>query len=151
MVEVSPVRTLAGAAEHEITGGWGSFTVNLALQDAKPFFLLPSFKLAVTPYEPGCKPVVSIVVEASLPATFTPVPSHSYLTVRLGLKLDPLAVAVTGSPAKTSAGCAEQAALGGTGGGLPPKRNTSPVESRTLFRCPLGPVGEEGSLNCVLK
>src|ERR1700682_3007508 len=117
MAEDPPIRTLAGLAEHEITSGWGSFTVNLALQDAKPFFLLPSFKLAVTSYEPGCNPVVSTNVEASLPATFTPVPSHSYLTVRLGLKLDPLAVAVTGSPAKTSAGCAEAARLRGTGGG----------------------------------
>src|ERR1700682_2891155 len=98
MAEVPPVRTLAGSAEHEITGGRGSFTVNRALQDAKPFFLLPSFKLAVTPYEPGCKPVVSIVVEASVPATFTPVPFQVYLTVRLGLKLDPVAVTVTDSP-----------------------------------------------------
>src|ERR1700675_1095528 len=117
MVEVPPVRRLAGFAEHEITGGWGSFKVNLALQDAKPFLLLPSFKLAVTPYEPGCKPVVSICVEAVLPVTFTPVPFQSYLTVRLGLKLDPLAVAVTGSPAKTSGGCTEQAEADRTGGG----------------------------------
>src|ERR1700682_1920975 len=131
MVEVSPVRTLAGFAEHEITGGWGSFTVNLALQDAKPFFLLPSFKLAVTPYEPGCKPVVSIVVEASVPATFTPVPFQVYLTVRLGLKLDPVAVTVTDSPAKTSVGCMEQAALGGARGSPPPNKKLRPVCSLT--------------------
>ena len=47
MVEEAPIRTLEGSAEHEITGGWGIFTVNLALQDAEPFFL-PSLKLAVT-------------------------------------------------------------------------------------------------------
>src|SRR5712664_3270576 len=126
MVEVPPVRTLSGFAEHEITGGWGSFTVNLALQDAKPR-LLPSFKLAVTAYEPGCKPVVSICVEASLPATFTPVPFQVYLTVRLGLNPDPLAVAVTGSPAKTSVGCSEQAAVGNTGGAPPPNMKLRPA------------------------
>ena len=43
---------------------------------------------------------MSIWVEALLPETFTPVPDHAYFTVRLGLKLDPLAVAVTGSPGK---------------------------------------------------
>src|SRR6266850_1926105 len=101
MVEVPPVRTRSGFAEQEITGGRGSFTVNLPLQDAKPFFL-PSLKLAVTPYEPGCKLVVSICTEASLPVTFTPVPFQVYLTVRLGPKFDPLAVAVTDSPAKAS-------------------------------------------------
>src|ERR1700730_12141314 len=127
MAEDPPIRTLAGLAEHEITGGWGSFTVNLALQDAKPFFLLPSFKLAVTSYEPGCKPVVSTNVAASLPATFTPVPCQSYLTVRLGLKLDPLAVALTVSPAKTSAGRTEQAALGDTGGAPPPNMKLRPT------------------------
>src|SRR5260370_35930962 len=126
MVEVPPVRTLAGAAEHEITGGWGSFTVNLALQEAKPC-LLPSFKLAATAYEPGCKPVVSICVEAALPAAFTPVPFQLYLTVRLGLKLDPLAVAVTGSSAKTSFGCTEQAALGDTGGSPKPNIKLRPA------------------------
>src|ERR1700674_1273179 len=126
MVEVPPVRTLPGSAEQVITGGWGSLTVNLALQAAKPF-LPPSFKLAVTAYEPGCKPVVSICVEASLPDTFTPVPFQLYLTVRLGLKLDPLAVAVTGSPAKTSVGCTEQAALGGAGGFSPPNIKLRPT------------------------
>src|SRR6202140_2827448 len=138
MVEFPPVRTLAGSAEHEITGGWGSFTVNLALQAAKPF-LPPSFKLAVTRYEPGCKPVVSICVEASLPATFTPEPFQLYLTVRLGLKLDPLAVAVAGSPAKTSVGCAEQAALGGIGGAPPPNIKLRPACSlrpRRSVVCP---------------
>src|SRR4029077_6036208 len=104
MVDLPPVCTLVGFDEHEITGGRGCFTMNLAVQEATPF-LVPSLKLAVTPYEPGCKPVVSIFVEASLPATFTPVPFHSYLTKCLGLKLDPLAVAVTGSPAYTSLGC----------------------------------------------
>jgi hypothetical protein len=44
-------------------------------------------------------------MEALLPETFTPVPDQLYLTVRLGLKLEPTAVAVTGSPAKTSVGC----------------------------------------------
>src|SRR5258708_31337943 len=120
MVEVPPVRTLAGAAEHEITGGWGSFTVNLALQEAKPC-LLPSFKLAATAYEPGCKPVVSISVEASLPATFTPVPFQSYLTVRLGLKLDPLAVAVTSSPANTTICYTEHSPVGATEAPSPPQ------------------------------
>src|ERR1700682_1378418 len=130
MAEVPPVRTLAGSAEHEITGGRGSFTANLALQAAKPF-LPPSFKLAVTRYEPGCKPVVSICVEASLPETFTPVPFQLYLTVRFGWKLDPLAVAVTGSPAKTSVGCIEQAPVGGTEGAPPPKIKLRPPCSRT--------------------
>src|SRR5260370_19262402 len=106
-------------------GGWGSCRANLGVQEAKPC-LLPSFKLAATSYEPGCKPVVSICLEASLPATFTPVPFQSYLTVRLGLKLDPLAVAVTGSPAKTSIGCTEQAAVGGTGGAPPPNIKLRP-------------------------
>src|SRR5580704_12445167 len=127
MVEVPPVRRLAGFAEHEIAGGCASFTVNLALHDAKPFFLLPSFKLAVTSYEPGRKPVVSICVEASLPATFTPEPFQLYLTVRLGLKLDPLALAVTGSPAKTSFGCTEQAALTEIPGAPPPNIKLRPV------------------------
>src|ERR1700674_3082629 len=126
MVEFPPVRTLAGSAEQEITGGWGSFTVTLALQAAKPF-LPPSFKLAVIRYEPGCKPVVSICVEASLPETFTPVPFQLYLTVRFGWKLDPLAVAVTGSPAKTSVGCTEQDAVGGTGGASPPNIKLRPA------------------------
>src|SRR4029077_10308323 len=126
IVELPPIRTLAGSAEHEITGGRGSFTLNLALQDAEPF-LVPSLKLAVTTYEPGCKPVVSICVEASLPATFTPVPFQAYVTERLGSKLDPVAVALTGSPAKTSAGCTEQAALGGTGGAPPPNIKLRPT------------------------
>jgi len=38
--------TLEGSAEHEITGGCGTLTVNLALQDAERCFS-PSFKLAV--------------------------------------------------------------------------------------------------------
>ena len=67
--------------------------------------------------------MVSTWVEALLPETFTPVPDQSYLTVRLGLKLDPVAVAVTGSPAKTSLGCTEQAALGDIGGAPPPNIN----------------------------
>src|SRR5450631_3665169 len=96
-----PVLTVPGSDEHAITGGRGCFTLNLAMQEATPF-LLPSLKLAVTVYEPGCKPVVSICVDASPAATFTPVPFQLYLTVRLGLKLVPLAVMVTGSPAKTS-------------------------------------------------
>src|SRR5260370_37527763 len=100
--------------------------MNLGLQDAEPF-LLPSRKLAGTTYEPGCKPVVSICVEAALPAAFTPVPFQLYLTVRLGLKLDPLAVAITGSSAKTSFGCTEQAALGDTGGSPKPNIKFRPA------------------------
>ena len=69
MLEVPPVRTVAGSAEQEMTGGRGCFTVKLALQDAMPC-LLPSLKLAVTTYEPGCKPVVSICAEASVPGIF---------------------------------------------------------------------------------
>src|SRR5580692_227396 len=112
MVVVPPVCNVAGSAAQEIVGGRGSLTLNLPLQDATPF-LVPSLKLAVASYEPGCKPVVSICVEASAPATFTPVPFQLYVTVRLGLKLEPLAVAVTGSPAKTSVGWSEQEAVGG--------------------------------------
>src|SRR5580704_972942 len=103
MVEDPPNRTLAGSAEHEITGGRGCFTVNLALQEAEPFFL-PSLRLAVITYSPGCNSVVSTCAEAPLPVTFTPVPFQLYVTVRLGAKLEPVAVAVTGSPAKASAG-----------------------------------------------
>jgi hypothetical protein len=47
IVDVPPIGTLAGSAEQEITGGRGSFTVNLALQVATPL-ALPSLKLAVT-------------------------------------------------------------------------------------------------------
>jgi hypothetical protein len=103
MVEDPPVCTLVGFAEQEITGGRGCFTVNLALQDAEPPFR-PSLKLAVTTYSPGCDSVVSTCAEESLPVTFTPVPFQLYVTVRLGAKLEPVAVAVTGSPAKASAG-----------------------------------------------
>ena len=99
--------------------------MNVALQDARP--LLPSLKLAFTAYDPGCKPVVSICVEASVPATLRPVPLQVYLTVRFGLKLDPAAVAVTGSPAKTSVGCNEQAALGAIAGSPPPNMKLRPV------------------------
>ena len=56
-----------------------------------------------------------------------PWPFQLYLTVRLGLKLDPLAVAVTGSPAKTSFGCTEQAALAGIPGAPPPNIKLRPV------------------------
>src|ERR1700675_1740015 len=101
MVEDPPGCTLVGSAEHEITGGRGCFTLNLALQDAKPR-LPPSFKLALTSYAAGCRPAVSICAEASLEETFTPVPFQVYLTVCLGSKLEPVAVAVTVSPAKTS-------------------------------------------------
>jgi hypothetical protein len=47
MVEVPPICTLAGSGKHEITGGRGAFTVNLALQGATPLWL-PSLRLAVT-------------------------------------------------------------------------------------------------------
>jgi hypothetical protein len=46
MVEVPPIGTLAGSDEHEITGGCDIFTMNLALQEAAPFWL-PSLTLAV--------------------------------------------------------------------------------------------------------
>src|SRR5256885_11264780 len=125
MVELPPVCTLAGSATHEIEGERGCFTVNVALQDARP--LLPSLKLAFTAYAPGCKPVVSICVQAPVPATLSPVPLQVYLTVRLVSKLDPVAVAVTVSPAKTSVGCTEQAALGATAGSPPPNKKLRPV------------------------
>jgi hypothetical protein len=47
MVDVPPAATLAGSDEHEITGAWAVFTVNLALQEATPVWL-PSLKVAVT-------------------------------------------------------------------------------------------------------
>jgi hypothetical protein len=72
--------------------------------------------------------VVSIWVEAPLPDTLTPVPDHAYITVRFGLKLDPLAVAVTGSPAKTCSGFIAQAALEAIEG-APPNMKTRPVWS----------------------
>jgi len=67
-------------------------------------------------------------VEAPLPDTLSPVPDHAYFTVRFGLKLEPLAVAVTGSPAKTCIGCTAQVALETTAG-APPNMNTRPVWS----------------------
>src|ERR1035437_669861 len=141
MVEVAPIGTLAGSDEHEITGGRASFTVKLALQEATPF-LLPSLKLAVIWYGPDRNPVVSICVAAPASPGFTPEPVHLYTTVRLGLKLDPAAVAVTGSPAKISAGCMEQASLGGVPVRSPPKLNTMPACSRTPLRLVLGVVAE---------
>src|SRR6202049_3744884 len=126
MVEVPPMGTLAGSDEHEIMGGRGSFTVNLAVQEATPCSL-PSLMLAVTWWEPDCKPVVSTCVEAAVSPRLTPEPLQLYLTVRLGLKLDPAAVAVTGSPAKTSVGCPEQAAVGGVTVRAPPHLNTMPA------------------------
>jgi hypothetical protein len=120
--------TLAGSDEQEITGGRGSFTVNLAVQEATPYSL-PSLMLTVTWWEPDCNPVVSTCVEAAVSPTFTPEPLQLYLTVRLGLKLDPSAVAVTGSPAKTSVGCTEQVALGGVTVRSPPHINTMPAWS----------------------
>src|SRR4029077_8517180 len=47
MVEVPHMGTLAGSDEHEIMGGRGSFTVNLAVQEATPYSL-PSLMLTVT-------------------------------------------------------------------------------------------------------
>src|ERR1700674_2732869 len=139
MVEDPPIGTLAGSGEHEITGGRGRLTVNRAPQDAKPF-LLPSLKLAMAWYRPGCKPVVSICMEAPVEPAFTPVPLQVYLIVRLGLKLFPLAVAVTGSPAKMSPGCTEHSAVGGTGGGPPPNMKFRPVCTLTPRRSVLGVV-----------
>ena len=86
--------------------------------------------------------MVSICVEALLPEAFTPVPDQLYLTVRLGLKLDPVAVAVTGSPAKTSACCTEQAALGDAAGAPPPNIKLRPACSLTPLRSVLGVVLE---------
>ena len=72
--------------------------------------------------------------EEPLPVTFTPVPFQLYVTIRLGSKLDSLTVAVTVSPAKTSVGSTEQAALGGTAGGpIGPKRKTIPAERRDVI------------------
>src|ERR1700674_4699638 len=75
------------------------------------------------------------VVTARLPAVENEIPDcaimmapfQSCLTVLVGLKLDPLAVAVTGSPAKTFAGCTEQAAPGDTGGAPPPNIKLRPT------------------------
>src|ERR1700684_2495250 len=96
-----PVLTVLGSDAHAISGERSCFTLNLALQEATPF-LLPSLKFAFTWYEPGRNPVVSMRVEAFVPATFTPVPLQLYRTARLALKFDPMAVPVTGSPAQNS-------------------------------------------------
>src|SRR5580658_2926138 len=141
MVEVPPIGTLAGSDEHEITGGCASFTVRLVLQEAMPVSL-PSLKLTATLYEPGCKPVVSICVDAPASPGFTPEPLQLYTTVRLGLKLDPAAVAVTGSPAKTSVGCTEQVALAGVTVSLPPQINTRPLCSLTPLTSVAGTSGD---------
>src|SRR5580658_10776581 len=95
-------------------------------------------------------PVVSICADASLPVTRNPAPLQLYMTVRCGLKLEPVAVAVTASSAKTSVGCREQEAVAG-GGACSPKRKTIPDESRTLLRAPVVPAVEEGSVNRVIK
>src|SRR5579884_737065 len=128
MVAAEPIATLAGSAEHEIVGGRGDFTVNSPLHEAM-WCLLPSLKLALTRYEPGCKLAVSICVDAPDVPGFTALPLHSYLIVRLGLKFDPVAVAVTGSPANTSFGCTEQEALEAGSASPPPNFNTRPVWS----------------------
>jgi hypothetical protein len=65
--------TLAGSDAHEIMGGCGSFTVNLAVQDAVPV-ALPSLKLAVTWYGPDAKFFVSIRIEGPVSRGFTPEP-----------------------------------------------------------------------------
>src|ERR1700733_2817118 len=137
IVVVPPITTLAGSDEHEITGGCASFTVNLAVQEATSFWL-PSLKLAVTWYAPACKPVVSRRMESPVSLGLTPEPLQVYATLRLGLRFVPLAVAVTGSPAKTSPGRIEQAALGGVTERLPPHINTSPAWSRAPVRSVLG-------------
>src|SRR6266404_2262938 len=126
MFELPPIFTLPGSDEHVITGGCGAFTVKLALQLAKPF-LVPSVKLSLIVYILGCKPVVSICVEGPVPLIFTLAALHLYVIVRLGLKLDPFAVAVTGSPAKTVDGSTEQEALGGIEGVSPPNMKTTPA------------------------
>jgi hypothetical protein len=109
ILAVPPVLTVLGSDAHAISGERSCFTLNLALQEATPF-LLPSLKFAFTWYEPGRNPVVSIRVEEFVPATLNPVPLQLYRTACLELKFDPMAVPVTGSPAKTSTGSAEQAA-----------------------------------------
>jgi hypothetical protein len=109
IVAVPPKAIIAGSAEHEIWGGRGSFTVNRALQVATPLGL-PSLRLAVTWYEPDCKPFVSICVELPLSSGLTPEPLYLYVTVRFALKFDPSAVALTGSPTQTSLGWMEQLA-----------------------------------------
>src|SRR5262245_17513 len=67
----SPERTVVGFAEHDILGAFrgGSFTVNAVVASA---FCLPSLARTVTLYLPGARPVVSIVVVASLPAGLPP-------------------------------------------------------------------------------
>ena len=130
MVEVPPIDTLAGSDEHEITGGRGASTVSFALQEAT-LFLPPSLKVAVIWYEPGFKPVVSICVDAPASPGFTPEPLQLYTTVRLGLKLDPTAVAVVGSPTITSVGLTEQLAETGGPGCSPPDIYTTPACSLT--------------------
>ena len=126
MVEVPPSGTLAGSDEHEIMGGRGSFTVNLLLQETSPLGL-PSRRRAVTWYEPDGRPVVSICVEAPVSPGFTPEPLQLYTTLRLGLKFDPAAVAVTGSPTKTSPGWMEHSAVGGVAVRSPPHISTMPL------------------------
>ena len=117
---------MSGFGEHEITGGRGSFTVKLALHEAMPC-LLPSLKFAVATYVPGCHPAVSTCADALLPEILPGLPDQLYLMVRFGLKFDPVAVTVSGSPANISRGCAVQTALAGGGGGPPPNLYTSPI------------------------
>jgi len=47
MLADEPADTVLGSAVHEISGGCGCFTVNVAAQEATPR-LLPSVKFALT-------------------------------------------------------------------------------------------------------
>src|ERR1700688_3022033 len=142
MVEVSPVPKLAGSDEHEIRGGRGSLTLNLALQEATPSGV-PLLKVALTWYEPDCIPLVSIWVEMPVSPDLTPKPLHLYVTVCFGSKFDPCTVALTSSPANTLSGCTEQEAPGSVTLCSPPHVTTRPACARTPRRSVFPVVAEE--------
>src|SRR5215469_10889264 len=118
MLSGSPGFTVCALAEQLACGAFfgRSFTVKFAWQLAISFFF-SLLTRAEAVYAPGTAPVVSICTEAPWPPTLPPLVVQSYFKVRFAGKLAALAVAVTGSPGKTSLGCAAQVALGGTGGG----------------------------------
>src|SRR5579884_165571 len=83
-----------------------------------------------------------------LPLILPPLLVQLYVIVCFGLKLLTFALMVTGSPTITSAGCAEQLALGGTGASPAAKLNTTPVRSRAPLKETRRSVGWSGPTNC---
>ena len=123
-----------------MVGGLDCFTVKFALQEATPL-RLPSLRLAVIWYEPGRSPRCQSGWNGYR-RILLPYRTHAYFTVCLGWKLEPLAVAVTGSPAKTSVGCTEQAEWVAPRARRPPNMNTRPVWSLTPCKSVVGVVAE---------